>query len=81
MTAIRTFAAIVLTGASLLAQAPDDPLYLDLSDPKWGLNINSQGNEQGKPPSTRADLRFGEGPNGEIFILNKRDGVIRRIVP
>jgi hypothetical protein len=35
---------------------------------------------QGKMPSTRADLRFGEGPNGEIFILNKRDGVIRQIV-
>ncbi len=34
---------------------------------------------QGKPPSTRADLRFGEGPNGEIFILNKRDGVIRLV--
>jgi len=34
---------------------------------------------QGKPPSTRADLRFGEGPNGEIFILNKRDGVIRMV--
>ena len=36
---------------------------------------------QGKSPSTRADLRFGEGPNGEIFILNKRDGVIRQITP
>jgi hypothetical protein len=35
---------------------------------------------QGKPPSTRADLRFGEGPNGEIYILNKRDGVIRQLV-
>jgi hypothetical protein len=35
---------------------------------------------QGKPPSTRADLRFGEGPNGEIYILTKRDGVIRQIV-
>ena len=34
---------------------------------------------QGKKPSTRADLRFGEGANGEIFILNKRDGVIRQI--
>src|SRR5690242_9150387 len=22
-------------------------LYLDLNDPKWGLNINSQGNERG----------------------------------
>jgi len=36
---------------------------------------------QGKPASTRADLRFGEGPNGEIFLLTKRDGVIRMLVP
>ena len=43
--------------------------------------IKDKNAAQGKPPSTRADLRFGEGPNGEIFILNKRDGVIRQIVP
>lgn len=36
---------------------------------------------QGKTPATRADLRFGEGPNGQIFILNKRDGTIRLLVP
>jgi hypothetical protein len=36
---------------------------------------------QGKKPSNRADLRFGEGPDGRLFILNKYDGVIREIVP
>jgi Glucose / Sorbosone dehydrogenase len=36
---------------------------------------------QGKKPPTRADLRYGEGPDGRIFILNKWDGVIREIVP
>jgi hypothetical protein len=36
---------------------------------------------QGRPPAQRADLRFGQGPNGQIFILNKRDGVIRALVP
>jgi len=35
---------------------------------------------QGKPPATRADLRFGLGPQGQIFILNKRDGTIRLLV-
>ncbi len=35
---------------------------------------------QGKKPPTRADLRYGEGPDGRIFILNKWDGVIREIV-
>jgi hypothetical protein len=36
---------------------------------------------QGKKPATRADLRFGEGPDGRVFILNKWDGVIREIAP
>jgi hypothetical protein len=35
----------------------------------------------GKTPATRADLRFGEGPDGKLFILNKRDGTIRMLVP
>ena len=42
--------------------------------------IQEKNAAQGNPPSTRADLRFGEGPNGEIFILNKRDCVIRMLV-
>jgi hypothetical protein len=41
--------------------------------------IQEKNAAQGKPASTRADLRFGEGPDGEIFILNKRDGVIRQL--
>jgi hypothetical protein len=43
--------------------------------------IKEKNAQQGKQPATRADLRFGEGPNGQIFILNKRDGTIRLIVP
>ena len=37
--------------------------------------------EKGRKPPTRADLRYGEGPDGRIFILNKWDGVIRELVP
>lgn len=33
------------------------------------------------PSATRADLRFGTGANGEIFLLNKADGVIRLVLP
>jgi hypothetical protein len=33
----------------------------------------------GLPTLTRADTRWGVGPSGEIFILNKRDGMVRRI--
>ena len=36
---------------------------------------------QGREPAGRADLRFGTGPGGQVFLLNKRDGVIRRLVP
>jgi hypothetical protein len=39
--------------------------------------IKDKNVKQGKPPAIRADLRFGEGPRGRIFVLNKRDGVIR----
>jgi hypothetical protein len=35
---------------------------------------------QGKTPATRADLRFGHGPEGQIYLLNKRDGAIRLVV-
>jgi hypothetical protein len=33
-----------------------------------------------KPGADRADLRFGTGPDGRVFLLNKSDGVIREIV-
>jgi hypothetical protein len=43
--------------------------------------IKETNTKQGKMPATRADLRFGSGPNGQIFLLNKRDGMIRLLVP
>lgn len=43
--------------------------------------IKEKNAAQGKTPATRADLRFGEGPDGRIFLINKRDGVIRQLVP
>ena len=35
--------------------------------------------QQELPEISRADLRFGAGPDGQVFLLNKRDGVIRRL--
>lgn len=56
-------------------------LFNDKGEAKTLLQLIKDKNvAQGKAPSTRADLRFGEGPNGEIFILTKRDGVIRQII-
>jgi hypothetical protein len=43
--------------------------------------IREKNAAQGKPPAPRADLRMGRGPRGQIFITNKRDGVIRLLVP
>jgi hypothetical protein len=43
--------------------------------------IKEKNSAQGKSPASRADLRFGEGHDGQIYILNKRDGTIRLLVP
>ena len=43
--------------------------------------IQEKNRAQGRDPTGRADLRFGTGPDGQIFLLNKRDGVVRRLVP
>jgi hypothetical protein len=56
-------------------------LFNDKGETKTLLKLIQEKNvAQGKPASTRADLRFGEGPSGEIYILNKRDGVIRQLI-
>jgi hypothetical protein len=39
--------------------------------------IQAKNEQQGKTPATRADLRFGAGPDDQVFILNKADGTIR----
>jgi hypothetical protein len=43
-------------------------------------HVQATNEKQGKKPAARADLRFGTGPDGQVFILNKRDGVIRLLV-
>ena len=43
--------------------------------------IQEKNGEQGRPAARRADLRFGTGPGGRVLLLNKRDGVIRLLVP
>ena len=43
--------------------------------------IQEKNRQQGKDPATRADLRFGTGPGGQVFIMNKHDGTIRLLVP
>jgi hypothetical protein len=43
--------------------------------------IRARNAQQGKPPATRADVRFGQGTDGRTFLLNKADGTIRVLVP
>lgn len=42
--------------------------------------IRAKNTQQGVRPASRADLRFGVGPRGELFLLNKHDGTIRMLV-
>jgi hypothetical protein len=57
-------------------------LFSDNGDNKTLLQLIKEKNmQQGKTPATRADLRMGMGPNGQLFLLNKGDGVIRLIQP
>jgi hypothetical protein len=39
--------------------------------------IRDKNTQQGKQLAARADLRFGTGPDDQIFLLNKADGTIR----
>jgi hypothetical protein len=57
-------------------------LFSDKGESKTLLQLIKEKNvAQGRMPATRADLRFGPGPGGQIFVLNKRDGTIRLLVP
>jgi hypothetical protein len=57
-------------------------LFNDNGAAKTLLQIIKDANvKQGKMPATRADLRFGLGPDGQIFMINKGDGIIRLLVP
>ena len=42
--------------------------------------IRGKNSEQGRDQARRADLRFGSGPDGQVFLLNKRDGIVRLLV-
>jgi hypothetical protein len=56
-------------------------LFDDRGTPKTLLQLIREKNaSQGRPPAARADLRFGTGNDNRIFVLNKRDGVIRMLV-
>jgi hypothetical protein len=57
-------------------------LLRDGGEPKTLLRLIREKNvEQGREPASRTDLRFGSGPEEQVFLLNKHDGTIRLMVP
>jgi len=57
-------------------------LLTDGSEPTTLLKmIQAKNAVQGKEAATRADMRLNSGPDGRLFVINKRDGMIREIVP
>jgi hypothetical protein len=57
-------------------------LLREAGDTKTFLQIIQEKNAaQGRTPAPRTDLRFGTGPDGRLFLLNKHDGTIRLLVP
>jgi len=42
--------------------------------------IQKKNEQQGRDATPRADLRFGSGPNHQVFLLNQQDGTIRVLV-
>ena len=96
-TAIKQLSNLVIFGdipsgeifyvsADNLPKGGQDPirrvLLNDGGTPKTLLELIKASNaKQGKQPATRADLRFGVGQDGQIFLLNKGDGIVRVLVP
>jgi hypothetical protein len=95
--AIPQLASLVLfgdnpSGEIFYIQADDLPsggqdsirriLLNDGGEAKTLLQVIQEKNRgQGRSPASRADLRFGPGPDGQVFLLNKYDGIIRLLVP
>ena len=42
--------------------------------------VQAKNADQGREATPRADLHFGRGPGGRVFLLNKWDGAVREIV-
>ena len=77
---------IFYVSADNLPKGGQDPIHRILLNDKGASKtflqvINERKAAQGKPPAERVDLRFCEGPDGQIFLLNKQDGIIRLLVP
>ena len=72
--------------ADALPQGGQDPIRRVLINAggttKTALQVIQDRNRaQGRSPASRADLRLNVGHDGQVFLLNKGDGVIRVLTP
>jgi hypothetical protein len=77
---------IFYVNADALPKGGQDPIRRVLLDDKGTAKtllavIREKNAAQNRTAATRADLRFGLGPDGQVLLLNKRDGTIRLLVP
>jgi glucose/arabinose dehydrogenase len=77
---------IFYVSADNLPKGGQDPIHRILLNENGASKtflqiINDKKAAQGQPLAQRVDLRFCEGPDGQIFLLNKQDGIIRVLVP
>ena len=77
---------IFYVSADDLPKGGQDPIRRILFDDKGASKtllqlIQEKNTSQGKTPAARADLRLAVGPQGQLFVMNKRDGIIRLLVP
>ncbi len=77
---------IFYVDADNLPDGGQDPIRRVLLDNGTGAKtllqlIQAKNRMQGKDPAPRADTRIDEGHDGQLFILNKGDGVIRKLAP
>jgi hypothetical protein len=77
---------IFYVSADDLPKGGQDPIRRILFNDKGASKtllqlIQEKNTAQGKTPATRADLRLAVGSQGQMFVMNKRDGVIRLLVP
>ena len=55
------------------------PVTMDKIDELMLIHNGATTTMQGILGQERVDLRFGQGPNGELYVLSKQDGFVRRL--
>jgi hypothetical protein len=91
-TAIPQLANLVLFGdmpsgevfyidADQLPNGGQDPIRRVLFNSGGTAKTLMQLIQEKKPDAMRADLRFGTGPDSQVFLLNKADGIVRVLRP